>query len=320
MLAEVCSHCRLGAEHHERGRVEYPWCMLLMQLAVDPRALRIQSRGTWAYRHIKHVNGAGEVTWTSMFWRDAVSLGRGRSHGLPRVREFIGTATCELSAGQRIVIDHLRGARVIDAPSVAPPALPHLSFAQLRAAHRRAFSGQRRHSRPEHGRGARNLTTIDAYDRRSWDAALRAQSRPMSKVQIAALLFSCYSGAGLDADEYERLRWRLEPVAFEAACMAEHRRRRVFTDNLAFVAVDAGLRYVSIGGRARDGGPAIAKALRERGLIGTRRNRNEITPEGRAFCERIIPVLTVCSFVTNCGNSWKVEQLRQRRAGAEVAA
>ena len=76
----------------------------------------------------------------------------------------------------------------------------------------------------------------------------------------------------------------------------------------------------SIGGRARDGGPAIAKALRERGLIGTHRSRNEITPEGRAFCERIIPVLAVCSFIMDCGNSWKVEQLRQRRAGAEVAA
>lgn len=294
--------------------------MLLTQLTVDPRALRIQSRGTWAYRHDRHVNGAGEVTWTSMFWRDAVSLGRGRSHGLPRVREFIGTATCELSAGQRIVIDHLRGARVVGAPPIAPPALPRLSFAQLRAAHRRAFSGQRRHPRSERGRGARNLTTIDAYDRKSWDVALRVQTRPMSKAQVAALLFSCYSGAGLDADAYERLRWRLEPAAFEAACMADHRRRRVFTDNLTSVAVNCGLRYVSIGGRARDGGPAIAKALRERGLIGTRRSRNEITAEGRAFCERIIPVLAVCSFIMDCGNSWKVEQLQQRRAGGEVAA
>ncbi len=88
----TCPNCQLGADDHESGRLEYPWCM--RDGVTADRFARISSQGSWAHQHETHVNGKSEVTWTSMFWRQATASSRGRTFGLPRPKAFIGRSVC----------------------------------------------------------------------------------------------------------------------------------------------------------------------------------------------------------------------------------
>ena len=296
-VPDTCPDCGMTADDHEGRRLEHPWCMVHAVFA--SRFERLTSRGTWAYRYDRIVRD-GEVKFESRFWRDACHVGTGRAYGLPRVREFVGRAACS-PAHEQVTINPVDGMRLsLVEPPAAAKVLPHLSFAALRAAHRRAFSGRRR----VYGRG-RHVTTLGEYDARAWREALAAQARPLSTKQLAALL-NIYAGAGVDVTPYERLGWQADRRPYEAAIAAAHARRKPYRDAFWSLRGSAGVPYVEIGGRATSGGPAIAKALRERGLLGgpRRENRNEITPEGRALCEQVIPVLAVCAFVIDVAMPW----------------
>ena len=308
-VPDACPDCGMPADDHEGRRLGYPWCMVAMLSASKLERLSSSPRGTWAYRYDRIVCD-GEVKFESRFWRDACQVGKGRAFGLPRVREFIGQAACS-PAREQAVVDPVVGMRlVIDATPPAPRVLPRLSFAALRAAHRRAFSGQRRHA----GRG-RCVMKLGEYDVRAWQEALEAQARPLSAKQLAALL-SVYSTAGVDTTPFERLSWRADRGPWEAAVQAEHARRKPYRDASWSVLGHHGVPYVSIGGRATSGGPTIARALRERGLLGgsSRESRNEITPEGRALCEQLIPVLAVCAFVIDVATPWT--KIRREKVAA----
>jgi len=306
-VPDTCPDCGMTADDHEGRRLGYPWCMVHAVFA--SRFERLTSRGTWAYRYDRIVRD-GEVKFESRFWRDACHVSTGRAYGLPRAREVIGRVACS-PAHEQVTIDPVDGMRLtLVEPPAAAKVLPRLSFAALRAAHRRAFSGRRR----MYGRG-RHVATLGEYDARAWREALAAQARPLSTKQLAALL-NIYAGAGVDVTPYERLGWQADRRPYEAAVAAAHARRKPYRDAFWSLRGSAGVPYVEIGGRATSGGPAIAKALRDRGLLGgpRRENRNEITPEGRALCEQVIPVLAVCAFVIDVATPWT--KIRQEKVAA----
>ena len=111
---------------------------------------------------------------------------------------------------------------------------------------------------------------------------------------------------------YERLGWQADRRPYEAAIAAAHARRKPYRDAFWSLRGSAGIPYIKINNHTTNKGPAIAKALRERGLL--RENRNEITPEGRALCEQVIPVLAVCAFVIDVATPWT--KIRQEKVAA----
>jgi len=215
-VLDACPDCGMTVDDHEGCRLGYPWCMATM---LASKLERLISRGTWAYCY-DYIIYDGEVKFKSRFWRDACHTGKGHAHGLPRIREFIGQAACAPTREQ-VVIDPVDGMRlVVDATPPAPRVLSRLSFAALRAAHRRAFGGRR---------WKRCVANLSEYNARAWREALEAQARPLSAKQLAALL-GVYSHACVDVAPFERLSWRADRGPWEAAVRAAHARRKPYRD------------------------------------------------------------------------------------------
>ena len=182
--------------------------------------------------------------------------------------------------------------------------MPRLPFAALRAAYRAAFGrircGSGRKTDPQREQR-------DAYDRQRWTKAVSAQVPPMSALQLSTLL-EVYQHAGPDLDALPpRVRYGINEAAL-AARQAAYEAHATYARDLWSIRFASGLpRSPGTHGRARDGGPAIARALRARGLLD---DSNHITPEGRALVERAAPVLAVVAFLVQVGQPWS----RVRRA------
>lgn len=227
---------------------------------------------------------------------------RRRTSPWPSVNDFLGSARCA-PAGEVATVDPVTGLR-LGPRVVAAPVLPRLSFAALRAAYRAAFGrvrcGSGRKTDPQRAR-------FDARDRERWVDACARQVPPMSPLQLSTLL-EVYQHAGPDIDALPpRVRYGITDEA-QAARDAAQAAHDVFARGLWSVRFGSGLPSTpGVGGNARRGGPAIARALRARGLLD---GSDRITPEGRALVERAAPVLAVVAFLVGVGQPWS----RIRRA------
>lgn len=299
-----CVDCGLGPETHESSELglsrpaRWPWCGA--KWCEDGQHRRLSCLGTWAWRFDRpwFVEEDAESGMKRLF--TVCTLGHGsrsrRTSSWPSVNDFLGSTRCA-PAGEVATVDPVAGLR-LGARVVAAPVLPRLPFSALRAAYRAAFGrircGSGRKTDPQRAQR-------DAYDRQRWIKAVSAQVPPMSALQLSTLL-EVYQHAGPDLDAMlSRMRYGITEEA-TAARAAAYEAHAVYCRGLWSVRYHAGLPHSpGVGGSARGGGPAVARALRARGLLD---GSNHITPEGRALVERAAPVLAVVAFLVQVGQPW----------------
>ena len=307
-----CADCGLAPETHTSslncGNVavptRWPWCSV--KFCEDAGHRRLSSLGTWAWRFdrpwsIEEDVGTGRHRYFRVCTLNHGSRSR-RTSSWPSVNDFLGSARCA-PVGEVATVDPVAGLR-LGPRVVAAPVMPRLPFAALRAAYRAAFGrircGGGRKTDPQREQR-------DAYDRQRWTKAVSAQVPPMSALQLSTLL-EVYQHAGPDLETMlSRLRYGITEEA-TAARAAVYEAHATYTRGLWSVRYHAGLPHSpGVDGSARGGGPAVARALRARGLLD---GSNHITPEGRALVERAAPVLAVVAFLVQVGQPWS----RVRRA------
>lgn len=306
-----CVDCGLGPETHESSELglsrpaRWPWCGA--KWCEDGQHRRLSCLGTWAWRFdrswsVEEDAGSGMKRLFKVCTLGHGSRGR-RTSSWPSVHTFLGSARCA-PTGEVATVDPVAGLR-LGSRVVAEPVLPRLPFAALRAAYRAAFGrircGGGRKTDPQRAQR-------DAYDRERWTKAVRGQVPPMSALQLSTLL-GVYEHAGPDLDAMlPRIRYGIteEATAARAAAYEAHavycRGLWSVRRGLWSVRYHAGLPHSpGVGGSARGGGPAVARALRARGLLD---GSNHITPEGRALVEHAAPALAVVAFLVQVGQPW----------------
>lgn len=291
---DACPECGCAVAAHEGGRLRFPWC---------PRTLTAEHHrelygfGRWPHVYLIRAHDGTEAPFCRQAVRGDERWSRYESDGrrtikLPARTAFVGRASCS-PRGETATVDPAVGLvlAAAAAPEPKPPALP---FAALRAAHRAAFYGQRR-------KVARRVDGLPKWDADRWAKAWRAQTRPLSPVQLSTLI-DRYASCGADLSGIQHLRYRLDLSDWDAAAEPLRATHQAFARHAFSIRFGADLPCPKHSKcRAREGGVAVLRALHLRGLLA---GKDEITPEGRALVERALPVLAVCAFLVRAGMSW----------------